>query len=89
MIFFSLLTIEGPVRTFFHTYPILACRLPILGWIPGYRLDAATADILAGLTVGMTVIPQVSQMVGRNDHHIAGQSKSRNDVCHRSVKLSG
>ncbi len=51
----------------FCMYSVLSGRLPILNWLPGYRLDAATADVLAGLTVGMTVIPQVGTTVGLID----------------------
>lgn len=33
-------------------------RLPILKWIPNYRLRHLQGDVIAGLTVGLTVIPQ-------------------------------
>lgn len=33
-------------------------RLPILTWLPHYTLDQGIGDFIAGLTVGMTVIPQ-------------------------------
>lgn len=33
-------------------------RLPILRWLPQYTLDQAIGDFIAGITVGMTVIPQ-------------------------------
>lgn len=33
-------------------------RLPITQWLPKYNLDSLEGDILAGLTVGLTVIPQ-------------------------------
>ncbi|KAG8221941.1 hypothetical protein J437_LFUL002500 [Ladona fulva] len=37
---------------------ILVRRLPFLGWIKGYKGDDLIADFLAGVTVGLTVIPQ-------------------------------
>ncbi|XP_038212215.1 sodium-independent sulfate anion transporter-like [Zerene cesonia] len=33
-------------------------RLPILAWLPNYNLRNGLADAIAGLTVGLTVIPQ-------------------------------
>ncbi|XP_060654576.1 sodium-independent sulfate anion transporter-like [Drosophila nasuta] len=33
-------------------------RLPILNWLPKYRPSDALGDLIAGLTVGLTVIPQ-------------------------------
>ena len=33
-------------------------RLPILGWLPHYNLNDAVSDAIAGVTVGLTVIPQ-------------------------------
>lgn len=33
-------------------------RLPILTWLPRYTLEQGIGDFIAGLTVGMTVIPQ-------------------------------
>lgn len=33
-------------------------RLPILRWLPRYDLDDAIGDLVAGITVGLTVIPQ-------------------------------
>ncbi|XP_066159241.1 sodium-independent sulfate anion transporter-like isoform X1 [Euwallacea fornicatus] len=33
-------------------------RIPILRWLPTYNGEAAVGDLLAGLTVGLTVIPQ-------------------------------
>ncbi|XP_055381404.1 sodium-independent sulfate anion transporter [Condylostylus longicornis] len=40
------------------TKKILYKRLPILTWLPKYSSDDAIGDIVAGLTVGLTVIPQ-------------------------------
>ena len=37
---------------------ILFKRLPILNWLPKYSTDDAVGDIVAGITVGLTVIPQ-------------------------------
>lgn len=33
-------------------------RLPILSWLPKYSRSDAFGDLIAGLTVGLTVIPQ-------------------------------
>lgn len=37
---------------------LLYKRLPILDWLPKYRKDYIVSDLVAGLTVGLTVIPQ-------------------------------
>lgn len=29
-------------------------RLPILNWLPKYRIDDAVGDLIAGITVGLT-----------------------------------
>ena len=34
-------------------------RIPILTWLPKYSLDWLVSDMIAGITVGLTVIPQV------------------------------
>lgn len=33
-------------------------RIPITQWGPKYNLDCLQGDVMAGLTVGLTVIPQ-------------------------------
>lgn len=33
-------------------------RVPVLNWLPKYRMDDAVGDLIAGITVGLTVIPQ-------------------------------
>lgn len=33
-------------------------RIPILGWLPKYSGEDAVGDLVAGITVGLTVIPQ-------------------------------
>jgi len=33
-------------------------RLPVLNWLPHYRPSTAVADLVAGVTVGLTLIPQ-------------------------------
>ncbi|CAK8675131.1 sodium-independent sulfate anion transporter-like [Clavelina lepadiformis] len=33
-------------------------KLPIITWLPNYRLKTLKCDLIAGLTVGLTVIPQ-------------------------------
>ncbi|XP_053698359.1 sodium-independent sulfate anion transporter-like [Sabethes cyaneus] len=37
---------------------ILYKRVPVLNWLPRYSADDAIGDFVAGLTVGLTVIPQ-------------------------------
>lgn len=37
---------------------ILYKRVPVLNWLPKYSADDAVGDVVAGLTVGLTVIPQ-------------------------------
>ncbi|CAK1547373.1 unnamed protein product [Leptosia nina] len=39
-------------------------RLPILAWLPDYNLSKGLADAIAGLTVGLTVIPQAIAYAG-------------------------
>lgn len=33
-------------------------RIPILGWLPNYSFDFLIQDVIAGITVGLTAIPQ-------------------------------
>lgn len=40
------------------TKKMLYRRLPILNWLPNYNSDCAVGDLVAGITVGLTVIPQ-------------------------------
>lgn len=40
------------------TKKLLYKRLPILEWLPNYQRDYIFNDIVAGITVGLTVIPQ-------------------------------
>ncbi|CAL7935991.1 unnamed protein product [Xylocopa violacea] len=37
---------------------LLYKRIPIVAWIPKYRKDYIVSDLVAGITVGLTVIPQ-------------------------------
>ena len=41
-------------------------RLPILGWLPQYNLNDAVSDAIAGVTVGLTVIPQGDVLISRH-----------------------
>ncbi|XP_044732626.1 sodium-independent sulfate anion transporter-like [Chrysoperla carnea] len=38
---------------------MLLSRIPILSWLPKYSTHEAIADVIAGITVGLTLIPQV------------------------------
>jgi solute carrier family 26 (sodium-independent sulfate anion transporter), member 11 len=40
------------------TFEQLLRKVPVLEWLPKYRKSYILADIVAGLTVAMTVIPQ-------------------------------
>lgn len=40
------------------TKKLLYKRIPILSWLPEYNVNYAISDLLAGITVGLTVIPQ-------------------------------
>lgn len=40
------------------TKKVLYKRIPILSWLPTYNSDDAMGDLVAGITVGLTVIPQ-------------------------------
>lgn len=40
------------------TRKVLNKRVPIFGWLPHYTIPNSIADLLAGITVGFTVIPQ-------------------------------
>lgn len=42
----------------------LVRRIPILGWLPKYTLSKGLADVIAGITVGLTVIPQAIAYAG-------------------------
>lgn len=33
-------------------------RVPVFNWLPKYSMDDAIGDLIAGITVGLTVIPQ-------------------------------
>ena len=59
-----------PVTIYLHYLPCSDCfvagvkaRLPILGWLPQYNLNDAVSDAIAGVTVGLTVIPQGDVMI--------------------------
>lgn len=39
-------------------------RVPILAWLPSYNKEDAVGDLVAGFTVGLTVIPQALAFAG-------------------------
>jgi hypothetical protein len=49
--------IRGRAKKSF-TKKVLYKRLPFLKWMPKYNADDAVGDLVAGITVGLTVIPQ-------------------------------
>lgn len=40
------------------TKKVFLKRIPVLTWLPKYNANAAISDLVAGITVGLTVIPQ-------------------------------
>ena len=40
------------------SFATLKRKLPIISWLPNYRLSFLKSDLIAGFTVGLTVIPQ-------------------------------
>ena len=40
------------------TKKVLYKRLPVLSWLPKYNSEDAIGDLVAGITVGLTLIPQ-------------------------------
>lgn len=40
------------------TTRFLRRRLPVMAWLPGYNLSFFSQDLIAGITVGLTTIPQ-------------------------------
>lgn len=60
---------------------LLRRKVPILAWLPKYNVNAAVSDVLAGITVGLTLIPQAiayASLAGLNpkvsDKNSAGHS---------------
>lgn len=45
--------------TGFSFEKLLKEKIPILKWLPLYKTKDALGDLVAGLTVGLTLIPQV------------------------------
>ncbi|CAL7934968.1 unnamed protein product [Xylocopa violacea] len=43
---------------------LLKNRVPVLKWLPLYRMSDALGDLVAGLTVGLTLIPQAIAYAG-------------------------
>ncbi|KAI5728771.1 hypothetical protein M8J77_020876 [Diaphorina citri] len=50
-------TMQGPPMTWLSSQR-LKQRLPILKWLPTYDRESLVHDFIAGLTVGLTAIPQ-------------------------------
>ena len=47
----------GPINSV-NLRGLLEKRLPVVTWLPKYRPSTAVADLIAGITVGLTLIPQ-------------------------------
>lgn len=43
-----------------HINPLhfLQKGIPILGWLPQYNTEKAITDLVGGITIGLTLIPQ-------------------------------
>ncbi|XP_076752208.1 sodium-independent sulfate anion transporter [Xylocopa sonorina] len=50
--------------TVFNLKKLLKSRVPVLKWLPLYRMSDALGDLVAGLTVGLTLIPQAIAYAG-------------------------
>ncbi|XP_059146486.1 sodium-independent sulfate anion transporter-like [Physella acuta] len=50
--------IDKPCSRVVHTLIKFLPKLPIIQWLPKYRCGTFQADLIAGVTVGLTVIPQ-------------------------------
>ena len=50
--------------TGFNLRRLLQNRVPVLKWLPLYRTNDALGDLVAGLTVGLTLIPQAIAYAG-------------------------
>lgn len=49
--------VNSSLKTAF-THKTISKRLPILRWLPTYTSEDCIGDLLAGITVGLTLIPQ-------------------------------
>lgn len=49
---------RAAVSRFCCSYRTLKAWLPVLSWLPRYKLKWLQMDLLAGLTVGLTTVPQ-------------------------------
>jgi len=49
---------DPPVRVAGRIGKLVKSRIPILTWLPKYSLEWLISDMIAGITVGLTVIPQ-------------------------------
>jgi len=49
---------DPPVRVAGRIGKLVKSRIPILTWLPKYSMEWLVSDMIAGITVGLTVIPQ-------------------------------
>lgn len=59
---------------------VVAKRLPVLNWLPHYRPSAAVADLVAGITVGLTLIPQAIAYASLAGLHAQVRAHKHDDV---------
>lgn len=46
-------------KTWFgQVHKLASRRVPILAWLPKYNSEKFLSDVIAGITVGLTVMPQ-------------------------------
>lgn len=41
------------------SYKFVKGGFPLLGWLPQYNAEKAVSDLVAGISIGLTLIPQV------------------------------
>lgn len=42
----------------YDKFTVIKQVIPILQWLPQYNSEKAISDVVAGITVGLTIIPQ-------------------------------
>lgn len=73
---------------------VVTKRLPILNWLPLYRPSTAVADLVAGVTVGLTLIPQAIAYASLAGLHAQVRTHKHDDrlpglLCGQCLKICG